>query len=81
MNLNSLQSATNVQGRFEDIVGACLPRPFTNDLTASQNPLYINVGIKNYPVRVNYWTESDPGGPAGYGHGNLTNSSDVTVQR
>jgi hypothetical protein len=46
-----------------------------------QNPLYINAGNRYYAVRVNYRTESDPGGSAGYGHGKLTNGSDVTAQR
>jgi hypothetical protein len=81
LNQTQLGAPTGTNGQFTDTpVGACSSLPFSKNLTATQN-IQIQFNGKYYPVRTNNWTESDPGGANGFGHGNLTNGKDITVSR
>jgi hypothetical protein len=78
---HQLGDPTGASGQFTDTpLGACANLPFSKNLTATQT---IQILLNNvyYTVRTNNWTESDPGGSSGFGHGTITNSNDVTVTR
>ena len=82
MTHQPLGPATNSQGQFTDNPnGACRSLPFTQNLTESQTiEMFLNG--QYYTVRYQQtWTESDPGGSRGFGHGQITNGIDVSVSR
>jgi hypothetical protein len=81
LDQHQLGAPTDANGQFTDTpLGACSSLPFSKNLTATQN-IQVQFNGKNYSVRTNNWTESDPGGANGFGHGSLTNGNDVSVSR
>jgi len=87
-------AATDANGTFVDTpVGKCSKYPFSKNVIAEQK-IQMQAAGANPPngpctdpsllgpvIRDNTFTISDPGGTNGFGHGTITNGSDVSASR
>jgi hypothetical protein len=78
---HELGASTAADGTFHDTpFGVCSNMPINTDLTSTQN-ISMRLGAGSYPVRSQSWTLSDLHGAAGFGHGTITNGSDINASR
>jgi hypothetical protein len=76
-----LGAPTAADGTFHDNpVGLCSNLPINQPLTATQN-ITINVNGQDFSVRSQSLTLTVPPGASGFGHGTITNGSDINVSR
>lgn len=77
-----LGSPTGANGQFVDSpVGVCQNLPLTKPFPGGTQNITIKWNNTSYAVRTNHWTETIPSGTPGFGHGTITNGSDINVSR